>query len=65
LQDLESSNLNLKSQINEKEQNVNLLKHKFDKTKKELNDKILVVNDLKDSVTLKITVADDLQSLLQ
>lgn len=59
------TNSNLKSQLVENESNFKLLKNKFEKTKKDMDEKILIIEDLKESVALKITVADDLQNLLK
>lgn len=61
----EMRNSTLQSQLSENESNLKVLKHKFDKNKKEMDEKILIIEDLKESVALKITVTDDLQNLLK
>lgn len=43
----------------------NVLKAKFEKQKKKYEDQVILIEDLKESVNLKITVTEDLQALLK
>jgi hypothetical protein len=60
LEDREATKLRLASQLEEKVVHLNVLQTRFDKQNQQMNDKNLVIEDLKESVALKITVADDL-----
>ena len=65
LKDLQDSEANLRSQLDQKTTSLHSLQTRYDVQKTLLDEKTLQIDDLKESVALKITVADDLQAILK
>ena len=64
-EDIALANSKLNSQLEEKSLNYSVLLNKVEKQKSQLEERNMIIDDLKQSVQLKITVADDLQHILK